>query len=140
MPKTSFRKNSDSPLRLIIADYYAEKNWNGSNDSSPYWKKFKDLATKQPALRLSRTKNLHFAKATFPGFSAIVGSENLKPRITHPAARKAMQKNEGGDKIKGHPTRRQVIWSQCSDPLLGWVGSGRGDEDESGRRRHWRSR
>jgi hypothetical protein len=21
--------------------------------------------------------------------------------------------------IKGHPTRRQVIWSQCSDPLLG---------------------
>jgi hypothetical protein len=26
---------------------------------------------------------------------------------------------EGGDKIKGHPTRRQVIWSQCSDPLLG---------------------
>jgi hypothetical protein len=25
---------------------------------------------KQPALRLSRTKNLHFAKATFPGFSA----------------------------------------------------------------------
>jgi transposase-like protein len=26
---------------------------------------------KQPALRLSRTKNLHFAKATFPGFSAI---------------------------------------------------------------------
>jgi type I restriction-modification system DNA methylase subunit len=34
-----------------------------------------DLATifptKQPALRLSRTKNLHFAKATFPGFSAV---------------------------------------------------------------------
>jgi hypothetical protein len=28
--------------------------------------------TKQPALRLSRTKNLHFAKATFPGFSAFV--------------------------------------------------------------------
>jgi uncharacterized protein YchJ len=27
--------------------------------------------TKQPALRLSRTKNLHFAKATFPGFSAV---------------------------------------------------------------------
>jgi hypothetical protein len=27
--------------------------------------------------------------------------------------------SEGGDKIKGHPTRRQVIWSQCSDPLLG---------------------
>jgi hypothetical protein len=27
--------------------------------------------TKQPALRLSRTKNLHFAKATFPGFSAL---------------------------------------------------------------------
>jgi hypothetical protein len=26
---------------------------------------------KQPALRLSRTKNLHFAKATFPGFSAM---------------------------------------------------------------------
>jgi hypothetical protein len=28
--------------------------------------------TKQPVLRLSRTKNLHFAKATFPGFSAKV--------------------------------------------------------------------
>jgi hypothetical protein len=27
--------------------------------------------TKQPALRLSRTKNLHFAKATFPGFTEI---------------------------------------------------------------------
>ncbi|VVH56975.1 hypothetical protein BAZOLSSOX_2616, partial [uncultured Gammaproteobacteria bacterium] len=27
--------------------------------------------------------------------------------------------SEGGDKIKGHPTRRQVIWSLCSDPLLG---------------------
>ncbi|ORU94988.1 MAG: hypothetical protein A6F70_10490 [Cycloclasticus sp. symbiont of Bathymodiolus heckerae] len=27
--------------------------------------------TKQPALRLSRTKNLHFAKAPFPGFSAV---------------------------------------------------------------------
>jgi hypothetical protein len=27
--------------------------------------------------------------------------------------------SEGGDKIKGHPTRRQVIWSQWSDPLLG---------------------
>jgi hypothetical protein len=26
---------------------------------------------------------------------------------------------EGEDKIKGHPTRRQVIWSLCSDPLLG---------------------
>jgi rhodanese-related sulfurtransferase len=32
--------------------------------------------TKQPALRLSRTKNLHSAKATFPGFSAI---EELSP-------------------------------------------------------------
>ena len=31
--------------------------------------------TKQPALRLSRTKNLHFAKAPFPGFSA--GAEKL---------------------------------------------------------------
>jgi hypothetical protein len=41
MPKTSFRKNSDSPLY-------------------------------QSTLRLSRTKNLHFAKATFPGFSALV--------------------------------------------------------------------
>jgi len=27
---------------------------------------------KQPAIRLSRTKNLHFAKAPFPGFSATV--------------------------------------------------------------------
>ena len=32
--------------------------------------------TKQPALRLSRTKNLHFAKATFPGFSADEGLKN----------------------------------------------------------------
>jgi hypothetical protein len=31
---------------------------------------FAQTPTKQPALRLSRTKNLHFAKATFPGFSA----------------------------------------------------------------------
>jgi hypothetical protein len=39
--------------------------------------------TKQPALRLSRTKNIHFAKATFPGFSAneaLVGAlQNQKP-------------------------------------------------------------
>jgi hypothetical protein len=35
--------------------------WDAQNKLSP---------TKQPALRLSRTKNLHFAKATFPGFSA----------------------------------------------------------------------
>jgi hypothetical protein len=27
--------------------------------------------------------------------------------------------SECGDKIKGHPTRRQVIWSLCSDTLLG---------------------
>ena len=33
--------------------------------------------TKQPALRLSRTKNLHFAKATFPGFSATELGEKL---------------------------------------------------------------
>jgi hypothetical protein len=33
--------------------------------------------TKQPALRLSRTKNLHFAKATFPGFSANVDHATL---------------------------------------------------------------
>jgi hypothetical protein len=33
--------------------------------------------TKQPALRLSRTKNLHFAKATFPGFSASVQALDL---------------------------------------------------------------
>jgi hypothetical protein len=31
----------------------------------------------------------------------------------------SLSDSEGGDKIKGHPTRRQVIWSQCSDPLLG---------------------
>ena len=38
--------------------------------------------TKQPALRLSRTKNLHFAKATFPGFSAAevsIFSSNVAP-------------------------------------------------------------
>jgi hypothetical protein len=34
--------------------------------------------TKQPALRLSRTKNLHFAKATFPGFSATELGEKLE--------------------------------------------------------------
>jgi hypothetical protein len=32
---------------------------------------------------------------------------------------RSLSDSEGGDKIKGHPTRRQVIWSQCSDPLLG---------------------
>jgi hypothetical protein len=31
---------------------------------------------------------------------------------------RSLSDSEGGDKIKGHPTRRQVIWSQCSDPLL----------------------
>jgi hypothetical protein len=43
--------------------------------------------TKQPALRLSRTKNLHFAKATFPGFSAnektlqeIASTNNITPK------------------------------------------------------------
>jgi hypothetical protein len=66
MPKTSFRKNSDSPRKL---EAFA----------------IAQTPTKQPALRLSRTKNLHFAKATFPGFSA------------------------GGDKTKGIPTRRPVI-------------------------------
>jgi hypothetical protein len=35
--------------------------------------------TKQPGLRLSRTKNLHFAKATFPGFSA---EDLLKQPVT----------------------------------------------------------
>ncbi|WP_211200769.1 hypothetical protein, partial [Bathymodiolus platifrons methanotrophic gill symbiont] len=30
--------------------------------------------TKEPALRLLRTKNLHFAKAPFPGFSAGVAN------------------------------------------------------------------
>ena len=32
---------------------------------------------------------------------------------------RSLSDSEGGDKIKGYPTRRQVIWSQCSDPLLG---------------------
>ena len=48
------------------------------NDLTPCWMAFYFVSTfaiaqtptKQPALRLSRTKNLHFAKATFPGFSA----------------------------------------------------------------------
>jgi hypothetical protein len=35
-----------------------------------------------------------------------VGRRRLRPPLTR-------------YKIKGHPTRRQVIWSQCSDPLLG---------------------
>jgi hypothetical protein len=42
--------------------------------------------TKQPALRLSRTKNLHFAKAAFPGFSAreaMVGNFSLISEFTH---------------------------------------------------------
>jgi DNA mismatch repair ATPase MutS len=42
----------------------------------------KATPTKQPALRLSRTKNLHFAKATFPGFSAAevsIFSSNVVP-------------------------------------------------------------
>ena len=34
--------------------------------------------TKQPALRLSRTKNLHFAKAPFPGFSAEVKNQDRR--------------------------------------------------------------
>jgi hypothetical protein len=34
--------------------------------------------TKQPALRLSRTKNLHFAKATFPGFSAAANKAKVE--------------------------------------------------------------
>jgi hypothetical protein len=29
---------------------------------------------------------------------------------------RSLSDSEGGDKIKGHPTRRPVIWSQCSDP------------------------
>jgi hypothetical protein len=58
MPKTSFRKNSDSPRALTLL--------------------IKISPTKQPALRLSRTKNLHFAKATFPGFSAVVQGLDLK--------------------------------------------------------------
>jgi hypothetical protein len=37
--------------------------------------------TKQPALRLSRTKNLHFAKATFPGFSAAETIKTTKALI-----------------------------------------------------------
>jgi hypothetical protein len=37
--------------------------------------------TKQPALRLSRTKNLHFAKATFPGFSAAANKAKVFTRI-----------------------------------------------------------
>jgi hypothetical protein len=32
---------------------------------------------------------------------------------------RSLSDSEGGDKIKGHPTRRQVIWRQYSDPLLG---------------------
>jgi hypothetical protein len=64
MPKTSFRKNSDSPLRLIIADYYAEKNWNGSNDSSPYWKKFKDLAI--------QGEDIWFVNTSFEDFAQLI--------------------------------------------------------------------
>ena len=36
--------------------------------------------TKQPALRLSRTKNHHFAKAPFPGFSAHVPQRQTAKR------------------------------------------------------------
>ena len=37
--------------------------------------------TKQPALRLSRTKNLHFAKAPFPGFSATDWEKDVTKNI-----------------------------------------------------------
>jgi type I restriction enzyme R subunit len=47
--------------------------------------------TKQPALRLSRTKNLHFAKATFPGFSA--NEDAAKRYITASLKRKYASEN-----------------------------------------------
>jgi hypothetical protein len=39
---------------------------------------FRPPMTSRSALRLSRTKNLHFAKATFPGFSACVDKSEGK--------------------------------------------------------------
>ncbi|WP_221896430.1 hypothetical protein [Bathymodiolus japonicus methanotrophic gill symbiont] len=50
---------------------------------------------------------------------------------------RSLSVSEGGDKIKGHPTRRQVIWSLCSDPLLGRDEVTRTNR---GRRRHKWSR
>lgn len=55
---------SNPHLRLIIADYYAEKNWNGSNDSSPYWKKFKDLAI--------QGEDIWFVNTSFEDFAQLI--------------------------------------------------------------------
>jgi hypothetical protein len=122
--------------------------------------------TKQSALRLSRTKNLHFVSfccllglgcpkqafakiatprlaSIFTGFatkeygifsggghhfahtatSIAEGAFELQAHPPPTGSRSIITErssdSEGGDKIKGHPTRRQVICSQCSDPLLG---------------------
>nr|CAC9597913.1 hypothetical protein [uncultured Gammaproteobacteria bacterium] len=63
--------------------------------------------TKQPALRLSRTKNLHFAKAPFPGFSA---EEDLKEFI-----KRVITENAGyetyhfvGDQLNTHKSESLV--------------------------------
>jgi hypothetical protein len=55
---------SNPHLRLIIADYYAEENWNGSNDSSPYWKKFKDLAI--------QGEDIWFVNTSFEDFAQLI--------------------------------------------------------------------
>jgi hypothetical protein len=73
MPKTSFRKNSDSRTVLFL----------------------KLTPTKQPALQLSRTKNLHFAKATFPGFSAAAVRPASASQSTKAATLKLPQRLDG---------------------------------------------
>jgi hypothetical protein len=58
--------------------------------------------TKQPALRLSRTKNLHFAKATFPGFSA-----QEVARAIHEVTRT----NRGAEGIGGRVKFLPLAWA-----------------------------
>ena len=58
--------------------------------------------TKQPALRLSRTKNLHFAKATFPGFSAHQGC----------GERTRTQYDWGPERISGHVKILLLAWAE----------------------------
>lgn len=55
---------SNPHLRLIIADFYAEDNWNGNNDPSPYWKKFKDLAL--------QGEDIWFVNASFQDFAQLI--------------------------------------------------------------------
>ncbi|SHN93777.1 hypothetical protein BHECKSOX_1052, partial [Bathymodiolus heckerae thiotrophic gill symbiont] len=64
--------------------------------------------TKQPALRLSRTKNLHFAKAPFPGFSAEVAVQIQDEKTINHAVNQAKLKQQRKPSYKpnvDHPWR-----------------------------------